>query len=152
MIGSPRRGRGSRVRRSAWIPGRPLVAPSSASPRACRSPAPPSPPAAAPAPGQQRQRRQRWRRRATYWFLTGQPGESDPQGQRSKRFNKANPDSKIKSTTFQNDAYKTKIKTAIGAGQAPTIIWGWGGGGLKSYVEADQVEDLTVLVRRRTPT
>ena len=25
----------------------------------------------------------------------------------------------------------------------PTIIWGWGGGGLKSYVDAGQVEDLT---------
>jgi raffinose/stachyose/melibiose transport system substrate-binding protein len=79
---------------------------------------------------------------ASYWFLTGQPGE----GIRTntvKRFNAANSSTQIKATTFQNDAYKTKIKSAIGAGQAPTIIWGWGGGGLKSYVEAGQVEDLT---------
>jgi raffinose/stachyose/melibiose transport system substrate-binding protein len=79
---------------------------------------------------------------ATYWFLTGQP----QQGIREdtvKRFNDANPNSKITHTEFQNDAYKTKIKTAIGAGQAPTIIWGWGGGGLKSYVDAGQVDDLT---------
>jgi raffinose/stachyose/melibiose transport system substrate-binding protein len=79
---------------------------------------------------------------STYWYLSGAPGE----GIRTntvKRFNTANPNSKITGTTFQNDAYKTKIKTAIGAGQAPTIIWGWGGGGLKSYVEAGQVEDLT---------
>lgn len=79
---------------------------------------------------------------ATYWFLTGQP----QQGIREdtvKRFNQANANSKITFTEFQNDAYKTKIKTAIGAGQGPTIIWGWGGGGLKSYVEAGQVEDLT---------
>ena len=60
-----------------------------------------------------------------------------------ERFNKANPKTKINETLFQNDAYKPKIKTAIGAGQAPTIIWGWGGGGLKSYVDAGQVEDLT---------
>ena len=79
---------------------------------------------------------------ATYWYLTGQPGE----GIRTdtvKRFNTANPGTQITATTFQNDAYKTKIKTAIGAGQAPTIIWGWGGGGLKSYADAGQVEDLT---------
>jgi raffinose/stachyose/melibiose transport system substrate-binding protein len=79
---------------------------------------------------------------ATYWFLTGQP----QQGIREdtvKRFNQANPKSQVNFTEFQNDAYKTKIKTAIGAGQAPTIIWGWGGGGLKSYVDAGQVEDLT---------
>src|SRR5215207_2840768 len=47
---------------------------------------------------------------ATYWFLTGQP----QQGIREntvKRFNQANPDSQIKYTEFQNDAYKTKIKT-----------------------------------------
>jgi raffinose/stachyose/melibiose transport system substrate-binding protein len=79
---------------------------------------------------------------ASYWYLTGPPGE----GIRTntvKRFNAANPKTQIKATTFQNDAYKAKIKTAIGAGQAPTIIWGWGGGGLKSYVDANQVEDLT---------
>jgi len=79
---------------------------------------------------------------ASYWYLTGPPGE----GIRTdtvKRFNAANPKTQIKATTFQNDAYKAKVKTAIGAGQAPTIIWGWGGGGLKSYVDANQVEDLT---------
>ncbi|GAA4361172.1 extracellular solute-binding protein [Angustibacter luteus] len=79
---------------------------------------------------------------ATYWYLSGAPGE----GIRTntvKRFNEANPKTQIKGSTFQNDAYKTKIKTAIGAGEAPTIIWGWGGGGLKSYVDASQVEDLT---------
>ena len=79
---------------------------------------------------------------ASYWFLTGAPGEQIRQSS-VDRFNQANPDAKITATTFQNDAYKTKIKTAIGAGQAPTIIWGWGGGGLRSYVEASQVEDLT---------
>jgi len=79
---------------------------------------------------------------ATYWFLSGQP----QQGIREdsvKAFNAASSKGKISYTEFQNDAYKTKIKTAIGAGQAPTIIWGWGGGGLKSYVQANQVEDLT---------
>jgi raffinose/stachyose/melibiose transport system substrate-binding protein len=79
---------------------------------------------------------------ASYWFLSGAP----QQGIREdsvKAFNKANPKGQIKYTEFQNDAYKTKIKTAIGAGQAPTIIWGWGGGGLRSYVQANQVDDLT---------
>jgi len=79
---------------------------------------------------------------ASYWFLSGQPGE----GVRTNsvnRFNQANPTTKITPTAFQNDAYKDKIKTAIGAGQAPTLIWGWGGGTLKTYAEGNQVEDLT---------
>jgi raffinose/stachyose/melibiose transport system substrate-binding protein len=78
----------------------------------------------------------------TYWFLTGQPQQGIREAQ-VKRFNEANSGTQIKTTQFQNDAYKQKIKTAIGAGQGPTLIWGWGGGGLKSYVDANQVEDLT---------
>jgi raffinose/stachyose/melibiose transport system substrate-binding protein len=79
---------------------------------------------------------------ASYWSLSGLPGEPIRQAA-VDRFNKANSGTKITPTFFQNDAYKQKIKTAIGAGQAPTMIWGWGGGGLKSYVDASQVLDLT---------
>ena len=79
---------------------------------------------------------------ASYWFLSGQPQQAVREAS-VKRFNDANADTQIKYTEFQNDAYKTKIKTAIGAGQGPTIIWGWGGGGLREYVKNDQVEDLT---------
>jgi raffinose/stachyose/melibiose transport system substrate-binding protein len=79
---------------------------------------------------------------ATIWYLSGAPQETIRQNA-VDAFNKANPDGKLKVTLFQNDAYKTKIKTAIGANQAPTIIWTWGGGGLKSYADAGQVEDLT---------
>jgi len=79
---------------------------------------------------------------ASYWSLSGPPGEAVRQAT-VERFNKANPDTKITATFFQNDPYKQKIKTALGAGQAPTMIWGWGGGGLKSYVDANQVLDLT---------
>jgi raffinose/stachyose/melibiose transport system substrate-binding protein len=86
---------------------------------------------------------------ATYWFLTGQPQQAIREAQ-VKRFNDANPNSKIKTTEFQNDAFKAKIKTAIGAGQGPTLIWGWGGGGLKAYVEAGQVEDLTDWFNQQT--
>ena len=79
---------------------------------------------------------------ASDWTLTGQPQE-DIRKDTVTRFNAANASSKIELTMFQNDAYKQKIKTALGAGQGPTILWGWGGGGLKSWVDAGQVEDLT---------
>jgi raffinose/stachyose/melibiose transport system substrate-binding protein len=79
---------------------------------------------------------------ASFWTLSGQPQE-DIRKQAVDSFDKANPDSPVEITLFQNDAYKQKIKTALGAGQGPTILWGWGGGGLKSWVDAGQVEDLT---------
>ncbi|TLM81258.1 extracellular solute-binding protein [Pseudarthrobacter sp. NamE2] len=79
---------------------------------------------------------------ASMWYLSGEPNQTTMQ-KAVDTFNSANPDNKIAVTYFQNDAYKTKIKTAIGAGQAPTIIYGWGGGTLKTYAEANQVDDLT---------
>jgi raffinose/stachyose/melibiose transport system substrate-binding protein len=79
---------------------------------------------------------------ASVWYLTGQPQEGIRKAGVDS-FNAAHPDGKLAATWFQNDAYKTKIRTAIGANQAPTIIWTWGGGGLRDYVRAGQVEDLT---------
>ncbi|BEL03740.1 extracellular solute-binding protein [Actinoplanes sichuanensis] len=79
---------------------------------------------------------------ASYWALSGQPSEPIRRAA-IDRFNKANPSTQITGTYFANDAYKQKIKTALGAGEGPSIIFNWGGGGLKTYVEAGHVEDLT---------
>jgi raffinose/stachyose/melibiose transport system substrate-binding protein len=62
-------------------------------------------------------------------------------------WNSAHADSSIKLDFFANDAYKTKVRTAVGAGEGPTFIYGWGGGVLKSYVDAGQVEDLSSFVK-----
>ena len=53
---------------------------------------------------------------ATYWTLSGKPQE-DIRNDTVARFNQANPKSKIDVTLFANDAYKQKVKTAIGAGR-----------------------------------
>lgn len=78
---------------------------------------------------------------ASVWILTGAPGEAI-RTDSVETFNDSG-DGELELTAFQNDAFKTKIRTAIGANQAPTIIWTWGGGGLRDYVKNDQVEDLT---------
>lgn len=78
---------------------------------------------------------------ADIWILTGAPGEQI-RTDSVETFN-AEGEGELELTAFQNDAYKTKIRTSIGANQAPTIIWTWGGGGLRDYVNNDQVEDLT---------
>lgn len=57
----------------------------------------------------------------------------------------AHPDQKFTVQSFANDPYKQKIRTAVGAGQAPTLIYNWGGGTLASYVRARKVEDLSDL-------
>jgi ABC-type glycerol-3-phosphate transport system substrate-binding protein len=46
-----------------------------------------------------------------------------------------------------NDPYKQKIRVAIGANKAPDIFFNWGGGILKSYVDAGKVLDLTPYLK-----
>ena len=82
---------------------------------------------------------------ATMWALSGQPNEGITQNAVTA-FNSKSTAGKVEVTFFQNDAYKQKIRTAIGAGQAPTLIYGWGGGGLRTYAQDKQVEDLTSWV------
>ena len=51
------------------------------------------------------------------WGLTGKPGETIRKDA-VDAFNKLGKGT-IEVTSFQNDPYKAKIRTAIGAGQAP---------------------------------
>ncbi|WP_163506619.1 extracellular solute-binding protein [Fodinicola acaciae] len=78
---------------------------------------------------------------ATAWALTG--GDERTFRSSFQQWNSGHGGQPIDVQFFQNDAYKQKIRTAVGAGQAPTLIFGWGGGILKSYVDAGQVADLT---------
>ncbi|WP_323132300.1 ABC transporter substrate-binding protein [Kineococcus indalonis] len=82
---------------------------------------------------------------ATIWFLTGQPKE-DVRNQSVDSFNESSEAGDLTVAAYQNDAYKTKIRTAIGAGQAPTLIFSWGGGSVRDWAEAGQIEDLTSFV------
>jgi raffinose/stachyose/melibiose transport system substrate-binding protein len=59
------------------------------------------------------------------------------------RFMAANPDVNVQVVPIQNDAYKTKIKVAMGAGEGPCVFATWGGGPLYEYVKANQIIDLT---------
>lgn len=74
------------------------------------------------------------------WALTG--GSEDIFRSSVDKWNEENPDDAIKQEFFANDAYKTKVRTAIGGGEGPTFIYGWGGGVLKSYVDAGEVAEL----------
>jgi raffinose/stachyose/melibiose transport system substrate-binding protein len=71
-------------------------------------------------------------------------------------WNDAHPEQKIAVEAFANDAYKEKIRTSVGSGQAPTLIMNWTGGALADYVKNGQVADITAdtaaLVKRVTPS
>ncbi|MDQ4113019.1 MAG: extracellular solute-binding protein [Actinomycetota bacterium] len=78
---------------------------------------------------------------ATMWSLSS--GDQPVIEAAVDRWNNSNPDQQIKVEFFATDAYKAKIRTAVGADQAPTLIFNWSGGVLQSYVDAGAVEDLT---------
>ncbi len=56
---------------------------------------------------------------------------------------KANPGFNTEQSHILNEAYKTKLKIAFGAGQPPCVFASWGGGPLREYVKSNQVRDLT---------
>jgi ABC-type sugar transport system, periplasmic component len=49
----------------------------------------------------------------------------------------------VEVTAMENDAYKDKIKVAMGAGTMPDIISHWAGGPMNAYVDAGVLLDLT---------
>jgi raffinose/stachyose/melibiose transport system substrate-binding protein len=57
-------------------------------------------------------------------------------------WNAAHHDRRFSVEGFANDPYKQKIRVALGAHHAPTLVYNWGGGVLDSYVKAGSVEDL----------
>jgi raffinose/stachyose/melibiose transport system substrate-binding protein len=64
------------------------------------------------------------------------------------RYMADNPDVTVQAVPMQNDPYKTRIRTAIGAGDGPCIFISWGGGPLLEYVNAGQVVDLTEYMQQ----
>lgn len=59
-----------------------------------------------------------------------------------KDWNDANPNVQIEAEATENEAYKTKIKTAISANEAPDIFFAWGAGFAQPFVEAGKVLPL----------
>lgn len=71
-------------------------------------------------------------------------------------WNKDNPNQKITAQWFANDAYKEKIRTAVGSGNAPTLVYSWAGSTLADYVASKKVVDITAqtqdLLKRVVPS
>lgn len=63
-----------------------------------------------------------------------------------ERFNEQSEAGEAELTTFGNDPYKQRLRIAIGTPTAPDLFFNWGGGNLKEYVDAGEVEDLTGLL------
>jgi len=75
------------------------------------------------------------------WALTG--AKEDTYQMSFDSWNEDHPDNPFAVEFFANDSYKEKIRTSIGSGNAPTLVFSWAGGTLADYVANDSVVDLT---------
>ncbi|MHB1063320.1 MAG: extracellular solute-binding protein [Georgenia sp.] len=91
---------------------------------------------------------------ASAWMLTG--GAEPAFRAQVEQWNADQPDKQLNVEWFANDAYKEKIRTAVGAGNSPTLIYSWAGGTLVDYVANDEVVDITAgtqdLLARTLPS
>lgn len=76
------------------------------------------------------------------WSLTGGINEK-VRTESFEWWNADHPDQQFTQELFADDAFKEKIRTAVGAGQAPTLIYNWTGGLLREYVDNGVVADIT---------
>ncbi len=79
----------------------------------------------------------------TFWHIQNTGDGPMLLQQAADRFMADNPDVTVEVVPMQNDPYKTRIRTALGAGDPPCIFLSWGGGPLYEYVQAGHVIDLT---------
>jgi raffinose/stachyose/melibiose transport system substrate-binding protein len=64
----------------------------------------------------------------------------------AKRFEAANPGSKVEIQFLENESYKKKVTTLLQSPDKPHIIYSWAGGVLREQVKAGVIEDVTDAV------
>lgn len=65
----------------------------------------------------------------------------------NQQFNDSHKDIHAKLQFYSNDNYKQKIQIAMAANNPPDVIFGWGGGVLKTYVDAKKVVNLDDMLK-----
>src|SRR5699024_815241 len=78
--------------------------------------------------------------RLSLWAPTG--AKQDTSQASFDAWDEDHPDDTFSVEFFANDSYKEKIRTAIGSGNAPTLVFNWAGGTLADYVANESVVDL----------
>nr|WP_233167975.1 extracellular solute-binding protein [Paenibacillus roseus] len=78
------------------------------------------------------------------WHQWASPNDGNTKALREvlDEWNRNNPDIQIVDDGIDGESYKTKIKTAIAANEAPDIFYAWGAGFAKPFVEANAVLPL----------
>ena len=78
-----------------------------------------------------------------WWHITTtDPGKAVFQGI-ADAYMAAHPNVKINITILENEAFKTKLATAMQSGQVPDLFQSWGGGTMQAQADAGMLKDIT---------
>ena len=77
------------------------------------------------------------------WHIMNYEGPREVLERAVKRFEDANSDCEVQIQTFENDSYKVKLSVELASGNAPDVMFTWGGGHLAELVSGGKVLDLT---------
>src|SRR3712207_2294473 len=78
-----------------------------------------------------------------WWHISTQDNQRENWQNLANAFVKDHPDVSIEITVLENEAFKSKLATAMQSGSPPDLFQSWGGGVLKQYADAGLVQDLT---------
>lgn len=65
----------------------------------------------------------------------------------ARSFEAKHPGTKIEMQFLENEAYKAKLPTILQSRDRPHVIYSWGGGVMKTQIEAGVIEDITNQVK-----
>ncbi len=77
-----------------------------------------------------------------FWHIHTSDTRKIPIQEAVQRFMDANPGVTVNIQILENDPYKTKLKTVTGD-EFPDVFHSWGGGWLKSFIDAGMVADIS---------
>lgn len=87
-------------------------------------------------------------KKLTLWHINNDENVTGIIKDSMTRFEEANPGVKVEILPLQNEAYKQKIRIALGSNSAPDIFPGWTGGTMVEYIKANQIIDLTAYMNK----
>lgn len=78
-----------------------------------------------------------------WWHIqTGEPAKSQWQTM-ANAYMKAHPNVTIEINVLENEAFKSKLATAMQSGNPPDLFQSWGGGTMQEYAKAGLLKDIT---------
>jgi raffinose/stachyose/melibiose transport system substrate-binding protein len=83
-----------------------------------------------------------------WWHISTQEDQRTNWENLANAFVQNNPNVSIEITVLENEAFKSKLATAMQSGSPPDIFQSWGGGVLKQYGDAGLVQDLTPALQQ----